>query len=220
MNSNQASPNIARRRLTRGGLALPVVLASVVSRNAFAEVPYQCTPSGIQSGNTSLFGPHKDSSAVCTLRAGRAELISKLESDGTVFASVFDQEFFANGNNLEANKLSGDSFKVSTKERSENTKKAEKTGKEWQEATAYQVLKIDSFAPGTKPKDLEFARMAIVAYINATDGPSDLYPLTKPQVVAMFKSAVNNRDYDGRTSMGPFTWSPSEVRRYFEHLYH
>lgn len=46
-----------RRNLTKGGLAVPVVLASLASKNALAaSAPYNCTISGKLSGNTSAHG--------------------------------------------------------------------------------------------------------------------------------------------------------------------
>lgn len=215
MNTDQAPSNAARRRLTRGGLALPVVLASVVSRNAFAATPYSCSISGQLSGNMSVLGPDKGSNQSCSMRAGRSELTSRLQRDETSFSSVFGEKYFANGNNAVANKLSSERFKGSGKG---DADKADKRAS--QDATLFQVLKLNDFVSGAKPKDPEFAKMAVVAYTNATAGPSDLYPLTKQQVVAMFKAAVNNRDYQGKTSMGAFTWKPNEVRGYFEQLYH
>ena len=63
---HQAPPaevNETRRRLTQGGLATPLVLATLASRNALAggssSTPYKCTISGKLSGNTSQPGTTK-----------------------------------------------------------------------------------------------------------------------------------------------------------------
>ena len=45
-----------RRRLTQAGLAAPVVLATLAGKNALAATPYNCTVSGMLSGNTSSHG--------------------------------------------------------------------------------------------------------------------------------------------------------------------
>lgn len=46
-----------RRNLTKGGLAVPIVLATLASKNALAtSAPYNCTISGKLSGNTSSHG--------------------------------------------------------------------------------------------------------------------------------------------------------------------
>jgi hypothetical protein len=54
--------NTARRRLAKGGLAAPVVLATLASKNALAAAPYNCTISGQLSGNTSSHGDPVDCS--------------------------------------------------------------------------------------------------------------------------------------------------------------
>ena len=207
MNADQAPSNPSRRRLARGGLAAPVVLASVVSRNAFAATPYNCTVSGKLSGNTSPFGPNSDPNASCSLRAGRSELVSTLKNNQTTFASAgFATPFFANGNNNQGSTLASQPFQKPDKSR---------------DASMFQVLSLNSYAQGSAaPKDPEFAKMAVVLYQNATQGPSDLYPLTRAQVVAMFNAAMGNQEYRGSTSMGAYTWTPDDVRKYFQQLYH
>jgi hypothetical protein len=50
-------PDQVRRRLAKGGLAIPVVLSTLGSRPVFGEVAYNCTISGQMSGNTSAPGP-------------------------------------------------------------------------------------------------------------------------------------------------------------------
>jgi hypothetical protein len=49
-------PDVLRRRLTRGGLSIPVVLATLGSRPVLGAAPYNCTISGQMSGNTSSHG--------------------------------------------------------------------------------------------------------------------------------------------------------------------
>ena len=45
-----------RRRLTKGGLAAPVVLGTLLSRPVLGAAPYHCTCSGQMSGNVSSHG--------------------------------------------------------------------------------------------------------------------------------------------------------------------
>lgn len=49
-------PDPLRRRLAKGGLAIPVVLSTLGSRPVFGEAAYNCTISGRMSGNTSSHG--------------------------------------------------------------------------------------------------------------------------------------------------------------------
>jgi len=50
--------NINRRRLAKGGLAAPIVLATLASKHALADPLYACTVSGKLSNNTSPHGPN------------------------------------------------------------------------------------------------------------------------------------------------------------------
>ena len=52
----QPQVNEQRRRLTRGGLAAPVVLGTLLSRPVLGAAPYNCTISGQLSGNVSSHG--------------------------------------------------------------------------------------------------------------------------------------------------------------------
>lgn len=54
--TTQPPVDLTRRRLTQGGLAAPVVLATLASKSALAAAPYNCTISGKLSGNTSSHG--------------------------------------------------------------------------------------------------------------------------------------------------------------------
>lgn len=61
---NTEQPNQQRRRFTKGGLAAPVVLATLASKPVLgASFSYQCTVSGKLSGNTSSHG----TSGTCAL---------------------------------------------------------------------------------------------------------------------------------------------------------
>jgi hypothetical protein len=54
--STQQPIDATRRRLTQVGLAAPVVLATLASKNVLASAPYNCTVSGQLSGNMSSHG--------------------------------------------------------------------------------------------------------------------------------------------------------------------
>ena len=62
--STQPPVDATRRRLTQAGLAAPVVLATLASKNALASAPYNCTISGQLSGNTSTHGDTVDCSTL------------------------------------------------------------------------------------------------------------------------------------------------------------
>lgn len=50
---NAGQPDALRRRLTKGGLAAPVVLATLASKPVLGAAPHNCTISGQVSGNVS-----------------------------------------------------------------------------------------------------------------------------------------------------------------------
>lgn len=56
MNLPQTPQNPSRRRLAKGAVAVPAVLASISAKNALASPIYGCTVSGQMSGNTSPAG--------------------------------------------------------------------------------------------------------------------------------------------------------------------
>ena len=76
-------PDQVRRRLAKGGLAIPVVLSTLGSRPVFGEVVHNCTVSGRMSGNTSSSGPP----VVCA--TGKAPA-AYLAEGGTVLDITFN----------------------------------------------------------------------------------------------------------------------------------
>lgn len=190
--------DLRRRRLTKGGLAAPIVLATLASKNALA-VPYQCTLSGKLSNNISPHGPK--TTETCQLGNGASYWVSAV-NDTTTFTSVgfFDDYYFKPtkiGNKYASTQRSG-----------------------FTPATLKQILTVSTIPNTTSyhPKDLPFAKMAVVLWLNAPVS-GDVYPLVKQQVVDMFNKAIQNQDYIGTTSLGSFTWTPSDVRDYFSELY-
>jgi len=65
-NAQDARPQVneQRRRLTKGGLAAPIVLGTLLSRPVLGAAPYNCTISGQMSGNTSSHGDPVDCSTL------------------------------------------------------------------------------------------------------------------------------------------------------------
>ena len=82
--------NEQRRRLTKGGLAAPVVMGTLLSRPVLGAAPHHCTISGQVSGNMSTH----DQSILCSnLGRSPSDLAStpdSLPSSGTLlFKSIF-----------------------------------------------------------------------------------------------------------------------------------
>lgn len=195
--------DLGRRRLTQGGLAGSVLLASLVSKNALADVPYHCSVSGKVSGNHSPYGPNKTPGAGCNIGSTEATIKSRLVNDTRTFSGVFNKEIFA--------KRTGDPA-------SPKIEISFQTISGGEHATLYQVLAAN-VVDLSIAADLSFCRAAIVLHENATDDRSQ-YPLTKQDVTGMFNAAIAQKPYFGNSSVGPFEWTPEFVRNYFASLYH
>lgn len=187
--------DLSRRRLAKTGLAAPIVLATLASKNALA-APYSCTVSGkLSGGSTHTAAPS------CKLGQSAATLAGGLTNDTTTFLSAFGLDLYY--------------YKGGTTPKIGNS-----TVPGSSPATLYQILTVSS-EPNIltrKPTDLPFAKMAVMLYLNAPVS-GDIYPLTKAQVVAMFTAAIQGNNYTGSTSMGSFTWTPAQVKSYFSELY-
>lgn len=203
MQDQHLPANPSRRRLAKAGAAAaPVVLASLASKSAFAAVPYQLTISGQMSGNMSPRGTTTTTQTISAVPGNSsASVLSLLQNDGTNFAAVgFSNLYFENGDNNTATALA-----------------ASKIDNSWKKASLYNVLRLNSYSGNVL--DPELAKMAVVLYKNAQTFGGDQYPLTTAQVTAMFNAAINGQPYTGSTSLGQFTWTPSQVKTYFSKLY-
>jgi hypothetical protein len=78
-------PNALRRRVTRGGLSIPVVLATFGSRPVLGAAPYNCTISGQLSGNTSSHG--------APLPCGMGQSASEVEQEAIANPSLGEIPF-------------------------------------------------------------------------------------------------------------------------------
>ncbi len=200
--THEMKVNQGRRRLTQGGLAAPIVLATLASKGALADVPYHCSLSGQLSGNQSPNGPNTNPSADCTLGSSAATVKTALTADSTKFKDVFTakpiySKVTSGGSNIE---IRFTTFPGSG------------------DATLYQVLAANNTST-ISASDLAFCRAAVVLRYNGSNDRS-VYPLSKTEVVSMFNAAIAGSDYTGTSSLGSFTWSPSQVRAYFAMLYH
>ncbi|MEO8249858.1 MAG: hypothetical protein ABI589_10850, partial [Burkholderiales bacterium] len=168
MQNDPQPTNLSRRRLAKGGMAAPVVLASIASKNAFATAPYLCTISGKMSNNMSPHGPAGSTTQPnCKIGGSKTAVQRKLTGDNTTFQSIFSSPtplYFTNGNNQSATLLAG---------------QQRNGAQDWQSATAYSILKLtdSDVDPSAPPKELLLARQAIVLRANAIANPGDRYPV-------------------------------------------
>ncbi|MHB0975303.1 MAG: hypothetical protein ACYC0P_13785 [Thiobacillus sp.] len=191
---DQPPADPARRRLTQAGLAAPVVLATLASRNALAATPYNCTVSGKLSGNTSSHGQPVSCSSlgvspgcwksqhVC----GSAPLYSNNRwpspyTPTTPFTTAFTS--YPSGFNSK---------------------------------TLLQGLQAQGGG------NIAFARAAIASLLNSLAFAPD-YPLTPSQVQALFNATCNGGTITLSTVFpgitGTTAWGMDDVKNYFESLY-
>lgn len=197
INESDIKPvDINRRRLTRGGLATPVVLATLASKNALA-VPYQCTLSGKLSNNASPHGPK--TSEDCHVGQGATYWSTALLGDTNTFNAIFGVNLYY----YKPTKI-GNSTMLEPKT----------------PATLLQVLTIAAVpnTAGYQPQELSFAKQAVVLYKNAPVS-GDVYPLTKQQVIDMFKAVIDNQNYTINAASISKAWTPADIRSYFNELY-
>lgn len=203
--------DLGRRRLAKGGLAVPVVLATLASKNALSAVPYQCMISGKISGNNSPNGPATTES--CKLgKSGRTWLSELSDTAGTPgarkLANLYPAGMFSDVYDL----------KPST-----SRIVAANTLSTTNRATVNQILRYGAGSP--TPPYLGYGKKALVLYLNAEmlngamGTAHDFYPLTTTEAKDIFNAIVANTGYSGTTSLGPFTWTNTELRSYIDLLY-
>ncbi len=186
-------PNELRRRLAKGGLAAPIVLASLVSKPVLAlpgnpaPAPYTCTISGQLSGNTSS---HEVASCN-TLGQGQSEWLANPYTDtnpATLSGFGVPDYFFFDGTNLS-------------------------TSSSYPVATIHQILSLPA------PTGLESAKKAVVLLLNAKNNTDPtIYPLTESQAQRLFIAAATNTSFIDTDP--DVNWDPAHVSAFIDLLYH
>ncbi len=192
-------PDFARRRLTRGGLALPVVLATLASKPVLGAPPYNCTISGQLSGNTSTHHQQETCSAL-----GRSPGYWKTHprawpriDPNAPFNSVFADAYWWISQNANAVELCPPQYLNCAPD-----------------PTLLQVLTTTA---GMRP-NLNYpalARSAVASLLNSYEFAPN-YPLTPNQVVAMFNAVYLGGTYPVSPTV---SWNADQVHTYFESLY-
>lgn len=199
-------PNELRRRLAKGGMAAPVVLATLASKPVLGteNIPYHCTISGKLSGNTSS---HHDTTNCQTLgfspgywknhSSWPAPMVWGAPADGScvgnfVNANMLFMTFFA------------DVFRCSSGVVGSSGTKS---------ATLLQVLNTGGGMNDTAIFAL--GRAAVASRLNALQFPGT-YPLTPQKVTDMFNAVCNGGTYQVNATTA---WNASQVKTYFESLY-
>jgi hypothetical protein len=192
--------NLGRRRLAKGGLVGTVILATFASKNALAAAPYQCTLSGLLSGNQSPKGPATSQS--CDLGPSAVDLKTPGNWDSVVSTTLFSEVFSGGNSNVyytQDNKLV----------------KADVPGA--QPASLFDVINM-TVDTNNAPPNVDLGRAAIAAFVGWSKEGSN-YPLTAQQIKDMFNATiVVSGEYHFSSSLGTVKLSASEVLDYFNYL--
>lgn len=214
-----------RRRLSKGGLAAPIVLGTLLSRPVLGAAPYSCTISGKLSGNMSSHGEpvecftlgrspgywRQDQHKIDWLLSpfifgtgminGSFKPIASPTLDGSQQAT--EGTLFTTAGFLNV-------FKVI--EESEDTYNllADPTVT-FGNATLLQVVA----AKGNEGGLVSLGRAAVASLLNAHAFAPN-FPLTPERVVAMFNAVANGGSYAVNDTT---YWDHAQVKEYFESLY-
>lgn len=232
--------NEQRRRLTKGGLAAPVVLGTLMSRPVLGAAPYNCTISGQMSGNTSSHGEPVDCSTLglspgywrqdhkdwprYVFGEGMIDgsfkpiaaptLDGSMEStEGTLFTSAGFVNALKVVETTTTNSVTKGKGKSKTTETVTETSYQLRAGDQTTlgNATLLQVVA----AEGNEGDLVSLGRAAVASLLNAYKFAPD-FPLTPERVVAMFNAVAG----DGRYQVNATTfWDRAQVKAYFESLY-
>ncbi len=197
--STQA-PDLSRRRFTKGGLAAPVVLATLASKPVLG-ASYHCTVSGKISGNTSA--PHGDGS--CTVSGAktadtwRNTPISQWPAEAKNDAGTSSRSF--------KNTPKNGSLKFS------NVYKKPDNA----DARLMDVLTSNLKAGAPNP---ELGKEAVAAMLNALSldglgGPTH-FPISATEVARLFNAVVNGGTVEPTATYPGKRWGATEVLTYFK----
>lgn len=205
-------PDPLRRKLVKGGVATPVVLATLASKPVLA-VSWNCTISGQLSGNVSSHG--EDCTNVGDSASGLAantykypsndlKMISVLFSDSPVLSTT--NYFFVTGESTDTTTgiISGGTLSFS----SSGAQPGGSTP-----ASINQILNLST------PSGGEYAVKALVLLLNAKDitDPS-VYPLIRSQAERIYVAAATGGTFSD--SNPTVDWSNAEVLHFVDLLYH
>lgn len=234
-------PDPLRRRLTTGGLAIPVVLATLASKPVLGGgVAHHCTCSGKLSGNASSHGVAEDCKTgkspdewakECKAGVGGwsayvGNYFNKVSSAGSTFADAFHCVVRTETTTTTINEVVPctsrrdiQNHKICTKP--VTTTKTTTLGTEVVDAStarmsgptqvATLLQVLESGSAGT----VQLGRAAIASFLNATDLAPN-YPVTPKQVIDMFNAVYAGGSY---LVNGSTYWSASQVKEYWETLY-
>jgi hypothetical protein len=215
--------NEQRRRLTKGGLAAPIVIGTLLSRPVLGAAPHNCTISGQLSGNVSTHVQGVCSSLGLS-PARYAGMSPNLWPNSTL-------DFVDSQNKPVLFKLAPMGQAVKFADAFQN-KLTDGQNTSYTDSSVRDVLKgvpVDTAGNPINNAVLEvksgfdttngiaLGKEAVAAYMNAVDGTKGYpaFPVSGPQVVAMFNAVVVS---GGRYEPLGVNWGITDVINYFHSL--
>lgn len=223
--------NIARRRLTKAGLAVPAVLGTLASRNVFGDAPHNCTRSGQVSGNASTHEQGTCSELGTITLAG---LVGSWPGWDLAYRSDFVNE---SRHSLALARNFGNTPFSSTQFANAYRAEAIDSNVTTRPATVLEVMlgyvpnynstlktysgtdtrfALTANRPGRAP--ILLGQEAIVAYVNAIENAPE-FPLHQSEVVEMFNSIVTTGSYTVVSGSQTAVWDSARVLEYFQSLH-
>jgi hypothetical protein len=196
---NRPQINEQRRRLTKGGLAAPIVVGALLSRPVLGAAPHNCTISGQLSGNVSTH-----TQGDCTLLGKSHTTLTTEYAQKTATTILSEFPLLVNNYVFISNETNVLTLTPGS-------------GNNTPPATIQQVLAASSLTG-----DLLYAQKALVLLLNAkglTD--TSIYPLTEFQARQLFKSAADPSHPQFVDTNPNVTWNYNpDVKNFIDVLYH
>ncbi len=198
-------PNQQRRRFTKGGLAAPVVLATLASKPVLgASFSYHCTVSGKLSGNTSSHG--SDTCVVSGVKTAdqwkALTPVGNWPSQAINNAGTGARAFQSTPKNVVASQT----FNDNVYKRPNNT-----------DASLLDVLNGNLIAGAPNPA---LGKEAVAAMLNALSldalgGPTN-FPIKAIEVARLFNGVIGGGSVQATATFPGKMWGAAEVLTYFK----
>jgi hypothetical protein len=186
-------PDQQRRRFTKGGLAAPIVLATLVSKPVLG-ASYHCTVSGKLSGNTSA--PHGN---------GDCDINSKTP-DG--WKTTHPSGWPPGTTVLDNTTLKTIRFNATTPAFSDKYKK---------DSQSARLLDILNGSLDGSPPNLVLGKEAVAAYLNSLAlGAPAVFPLSTAEVVRLFNGVIDGGTVVATSTFPSKFWDAAKVLTYFK----
>lgn len=196
----------ARRRLARGALATPAVLASITSKNALAG-NYHCSTSGAQSGNMS----HKHKDVGCYDVGHPCSYWKdyyKSKDKTRKFSDCMGSEFGYKGKTESDPR--GKSYPTKARRANANCRDSG-----WAAATCDHIFNGEDHASySIGSQELRLLHAGLCAYLNAEKYPSS-YHISKEDAKGLLKGALGQ----GSFVKAGKVWTTQQCREHLEMLF-